>query len=104
MTTGRGFGYTKVKDRYEEISPIHNLGRDATDYRIFGSEGQINPRLTGKKFRDEMRKLGNRSELFVYGQPHDFSTWASLEIISPKPWRRRTVSGFARLGQEKVTG
>jgi acetyl esterase len=69
-----GFGYAKVKDRYKEISPIHNLREGMPPTIVFlGAEDKLIPVSTGEKFRDEMRKLGNRSELFVYpGQLHGF--------------------------------
>jgi len=69
-----GFGFVKVKDRYKEISPIHNLREGMAPTIVFlGAEDKLIPVSTGEKFRDQMRKLGNRSELFVYpGQPHGF--------------------------------
>jgi len=69
-----GFGYTKVKERYTEISPIHNLSEGMPPTIAFlGAKDKLIPVSTGEKFRDQMRKLGNRSELVVYpGQPHGF--------------------------------
>ena len=57
-----------------EISPIHNLREGMPPTIVFlGAEDKLIPVSTGEKFRDQMRKLGNRSELFVYpGQPHGF--------------------------------
>ena len=69
-----GFGYTKVKERYKEISPMHNLRKGMPPTIVFlGDQDKLIPVSTGEKFRDEMRKLGNRSELVVYAnQPHGF--------------------------------
>ena len=69
-----GFGYTKVKERYKEISPMHNLRKGMPPTIVFlGDQDKLIPVSTGEKFRDEMRKLGNRSELVVYPkQPHGF--------------------------------
>jgi acetyl esterase len=69
-----GFGYAKVKNRYEEISPIHNLREGMPPTIVFlGAKDKLIPVSTGEKFRDLMQKLDNRSELFVYpGQPHGF--------------------------------
>ena len=40
---------------------------------FLGDQDKLIPVSTGEKFRDEMRKLGNRSELVVYSnQPHGF--------------------------------
>jgi len=69
-----GFGYAKLRDRYREISPMHNLREDMAPTIVFlGDQDSLIPVSTAEKFRDGMRKLGNRSELFVYpGQPHGF--------------------------------
>jgi acetyl esterase len=69
-----GFGYAKLKDRYREISPIHNLRESMPPTIVFlGNQDKLIPVPTAEKFRDEMRKLGNRSELFVYpDQAHGF--------------------------------
>lgn len=40
---------------------------------FLGEKDKLIPVSTGERFRDGMRKLGNRSELVVYpGQPHGF--------------------------------
>ena len=69
-----GFGYAKVRDRYREISPMHNLKENMPPTIVFlGGKDKLIPVSIGEKFRDQMRKFGNRSELFVYpGQPHGF--------------------------------
>jgi len=69
-----GFGYPKLKDRYREISPMHNLREGMPSTIVFlGDQDRLIPVSTAEKFRDEMRKLGNRSELVVYpGQSHGF--------------------------------
>ena len=69
-----GFGYPKLKDRYREISPMHNLREGMPPTIVFlGDQDRLIPVSTAEKFRDEMRKLGNRSELVVYpGHSHGF--------------------------------
>ena len=69
-----GFGYPQLKDRYREISPMHNLREGMPPTIVFlGDQDKLIPVPTAEKFRDEMRKLGNRSELVVYpGQSHGF--------------------------------
>jgi len=69
-----GFGYPKLKDRYREISPMHNLREGMPPTIVFlGDQDRLIPVSTAEKFRDEMHKLGNRSELVVYpGQSHGF--------------------------------
>jgi acetyl esterase len=69
-----GFGYGKVKDRYREISPMHNLSQGMPPTVVFlGDRDHLIPVSTAENFRDEMVKLGIRSELFIYpGQKHGF--------------------------------
>ena len=69
-----GFGHAKVKKRYKEISPMHNLSEGMPPTLVFlGDQDNLIPVSTAQKFRDDMRKLGNRSELFIYpGQKHGF--------------------------------
>jgi acetyl esterase len=69
-----GFGHAKLKDRYHEISPMHNLKQGMPPTIVFlGDQDSLIPVSTAEKFRDRMRELGNRSELLVYpGQPHGF--------------------------------
>jgi len=69
-----GFGHAKLKDRYPEISPMHNLKQGMPPTIVFlWDQDSLIPVSTAEKFRDRMRELGNRSELLVYpGQPHGF--------------------------------
>ncbi|MEK9773273.1 MAG: alpha/beta hydrolase [Opitutae bacterium] len=69
-----GFGNARLGERYREISPLHNLKKNMPPTIVFlGAEDKLIPVASAEKFRDDMRKLGNRSELIVYpGQPHGF--------------------------------
>ena len=98
-----GFGYAKVKDRYEGISPIHNLREGMPPTIVFlGAKDKLIPVSTGEKFRDQMRELGNRSELFVYpGQPHGFFNQGKPGDYFSKPLRRRTSFWFRLAGSRK---
>jgi len=75
-----GFGHAKAKERYKEISPLHNLSEGMPPTIVFlGDQDNLIPVSTAEKFRDDMRKLGNRSELFVYpGQVHGFFNQGKL--------------------------
>ena len=56
-----GFGHGKVKNRYQEISPMHNLKKGMPPTIVFlGAKDKLIPVSTGEKFRDEMRKLSSR--------------------------------------------
>lgn len=69
-----GWGHSRVKDYWKDISPIHNLGPKSPPTIVFlGSKDKLVPVSTAEKYRDTMKKHGVRSELFVYeGQPHGF--------------------------------
>ncbi len=63
----KGYGYDRVKDRYKEISPIHNLTKKTPPAIVFlGTKDKLIPVATGEKFRDRMRALGVRSELMLF--------------------------------------
>ena len=69
-----GWGKERVKDRYKEFSPAHNLTADDPPSIVFlGSEDVLIPVSTAEKFRDTCKSLGIQSELHVYeGQGHGF--------------------------------
>lgn len=69
-----GFGYDRVKDYFQEISPRHNLrsGLPPT-LALFGTRDKFVPVATAQSFQAEMIRLGNRCELKLYpDQPHGF--------------------------------
>lgn len=80
----KGYGHRRVKARWREISPLHNLRKGAPPTLVFlGSKDGLVPVATAKRYRDTMRKLGSRCELHVYeGQPHGFFN----KSRSPKHW------------------
>jgi acetyl esterase/lipase len=69
-----GYGYERVKGIFPQISPLHNLKPGLPPTVVFfGTKDQHVPVATSEKYRDTMRKFGNRCELFLYeGQPHTF--------------------------------
>ena len=69
-----GWGQQRVKDRYQEFSPAHNISKDDPPNIVFlGSADKLIPVATAKKFQQQMADAGVRSELRVYqGQPHGF--------------------------------
>lgn len=68
------YGYDRIGSRYREISPFHNIKKNAAPTIIFfGTKDQLVPVDTAKKYQEVMRKNGNRCELFFYeGQVHGF--------------------------------
>jgi acetyl esterase/lipase len=69
-----GYGHDRVKAYWESFSPLHNLSAQTPPAIVFlGTKDNLIPTATAEAFRDKMKKLGVRSELFLYeGQPHGF--------------------------------
>ncbi|MDP6442145.1 MAG: alpha/beta hydrolase, partial [Pirellulaceae bacterium] len=70
----KGYGYSRVKDRYKEISPMHNLQKGAPPTIVFlGDMDKLIPVATGEQYKSLMEKAGSRCDLHIYkGQPHGF--------------------------------
>ncbi|MEW4487801.1 alpha/beta hydrolase fold domain-containing protein [Thalassoglobus sp. JC818] len=69
-----GYGYERVKDRYLEISPLHNIRTGMPPAIVFlGTEDKLIPVSTAKAFQQAMEEVGSRSELMLFeGEPHGF--------------------------------
>lgn len=69
-----GYGHSRVTEWFPAISPAHNITKDDPPTIVFlGSKDKLIPVSTGEKYRDDMQKLGIKSELHVYqGEPHGF--------------------------------
>lgn len=69
-----GWGKGRVKERFQEFSPAHNLTADDPASIVFlGSKDELIPVATAEKFRDDSRAHGVKSNLHVYeGQGHGF--------------------------------
>ena len=70
----KGYGHDRVKDRWKEISPMHNIRKGVPPAIVFlGDQDKLIPVSTAKKFKALMEKAGSRSDLHVYeDQPHGF--------------------------------
>ncbi len=70
----KGYGHDRVKDRYKEISPLHNIRKGMPPAIVFlGDQDKLIPVSTAEKFKSQMEKVGSRSDLHVYkDQPHGF--------------------------------
>jgi acetyl esterase len=68
------FGAVRIGNRYQELSPAHNVSRDDPPAVVFvGSKDKINSVATLEKFRAKMLAAGVRCDLLVYeGQEHAF--------------------------------
>ncbi|MDA7503936.1 alpha/beta hydrolase [bacterium] len=69
-----GYGYSRVKDRYKEISPLHNIRDGMPPAIVFlGTKDTLIPVSTGELFKEKMKAAGSDSVLKLYeGEPHGF--------------------------------
>ena len=69
-----GYGHSRVKDRFREISPIHNLSKKTPPTIVFlGTKDKLVPVSTAQRYKKLMEKSGGRCDLHLYkNQPHGF--------------------------------
>jgi acetyl esterase len=103
-----GYGYDRVKDYWQSFSPMHNIDGNAVPTIVFlGTEDQLIPVETAKKYKAITEKAGARCDLHLYeGQKHSFFNHekfyetllesdkflASLGYISGEPTLKREKS------------
>ena len=62
-----GWGHAKVKDRFKEISPMHNITGDMPPAIVFlGTKDKLIPVKTAELFQKKMKTAGVQSELKLY--------------------------------------
>ena len=69
-----GYGYDRVKDYWEEISPYHNIKKGQPNtICFFGDSDHLIPLSTVDAFQTKMENVGNNCETHIYeGQKHGF--------------------------------
>lgn len=69
-----GFGYNNFKERYTEISPLHNITTGAPPTIVFfGTNDKTTPVASSIDYEAKMKKVNSRCDLFLYvGQRHAF--------------------------------
>ncbi|MBC2603654.1 alpha/beta hydrolase [Puniceicoccus vermicola] len=69
-----GYGHDRMKDRWEEISPLHHIDEEAPPNIVFlGTEDQVMPVETACYWKAKMEACGVRSELYLYAnRKHGF--------------------------------
>jgi acetyl esterase/lipase len=69
-----GYGFERVADRYQEISPFHNIREGCPPAIVFlGTEDKLIPVATSEAFKEKMESVGSKSVLHLYeGKPHGF--------------------------------
>ena len=77
----KGYGHSRVKKYWKQISPMHNLDKTTPPTIVFlGTKDSLIPVATAEKYRDLMADAGVKSELFLYeGQPHGFFNKAKYD-------------------------
>jgi acetyl esterase len=68
-----GAGHDRVKERWREFSPKHNIAAGVPPAIVFlGTEDYLIPVSTAEEFQRRMNEVGARCDLLTYGQPHAF--------------------------------
>ena len=72
--SSKGFGYDRVKLRWKEISPMHNISKGSPPTIVFlGTKDKLIPVSTAKEYEKRQVAVGSRSELHLYeGAVHGF--------------------------------
>ena len=85
-----GWGTARVKNRFQEFSPAHNISKDDAPSIVFlGTNDKQIPVATGQEFQKKMHSVGVRSELRLYaGAEHGFFN----ESKDKGKWYRLTVA------------
>jgi len=70
----KGYGYDRVKDYWQQFSPMHNIKKSTPPTIVFlGTKDKLIPVETAKKYKELMEKAGVRNDLHIYeGQKHGF--------------------------------
>ena len=69
-----GYGHNRVKERYREISPLHNIAKGAPPTIVFlGTKDSLIPVATAENYAAKMKAADCRCDLHLYeGQSHGF--------------------------------
>ena len=94
----KGYGYERVKDRYLEISPMHNIRKGMPPAIVFlGTNDKLVPVETGKKFQQKMQEVGSRSDLHLYeDQGHGFFNHSQFKPGVTMEFYDKTVAEMDR--------
>ena len=73
-----GYGHSRVKEYWKEISPAHNISKDDPPTVVFlGTKDKLIPVATAEAFQTKMKAVGVASELHLYeGMPHGFFNYS----------------------------
>ena len=95
-----GYGHDRVKERWQEISPYHNIAKGVPPAIVFfGSNDGLVTVERAKEFQARMRKAGSRSELTIYPErKHGFFNHGRGDGADYKDTVRRMDAFLASLG------
>jgi len=84
-----GYGHDRVKDRWREFSPMHNIDKKTPPTIVFlGTRDKLIPVATAEKYKEIMQKAGVRCDLHLYkDQPHGFFNYRK----GKNPYYNQTV-------------
>ena len=79
-----GFGHERMKDYWEEISPMHNIHKDTPPtVLLLGTRDRIIPVSTAQAYQRRMEALGLRCDVYLYkDQTHAFFNYGK-EFYGP---------------------
>lgn len=74
-----GYGHSRVKDVYPQISPMHNIKKTTPPTIVFlGTKDSLIPVATAKEYKKRMEKVDCRCDLHLYdGQSHGFFNYGN---------------------------
>ena len=79
-----GYGHERVRDYWQEFSPMHNID-DATPPAVvfLGTNDILIPMQTALEYKRLMEENGRRCDLHLYeGQDHGFFNYANREYYT----------------------
>ncbi|MGV3538688.1 MAG: alpha/beta hydrolase [Rufibacter sp.] len=76
-----GYGYERVKERYQEISPLHNIRKGAAPTLVMlGTKDHLIPVKTAELYKQKLESVGTRCDLILYDdQPHGFFNFSKKD-------------------------
>lgn len=72
--SAKGYGHERVKDYWQDFSPMHNLEKGTPPTIVFlGTKDKLIPVATAEGYKKTMEANGGRCDLHLYkDQPHSF--------------------------------
>ncbi|WP_291600603.1 alpha/beta hydrolase [Bacteroides sp.] len=78
-----GYGYERVKDYYQEFSPIHNIKKPVPTIFFVGSQDTLISQHIAENYKRKCEELGGRCDLHIYqGRNHGFFNYGKKDYQS----------------------